>query len=218
MAAVPNAPGVPALLTGFDTALSVAQFLTGDLIFGLGAFTGARWGVFLNGRSVISADTVLSVDYKQEWVIADYPLERGAFETYDKVATPYDARVRFISGGSEQNRQALLNSVAAIAGDRNLYDVVTPEAIYLSCNVRHYDYKRSSTQGLGTITVDLWLQQVRVTVGAPSNNTASPSGASQDNGGSVQATDATTAQETTAQDTPGSGSYNWFTGTTSPAL
>src|SRR5574337_335631 len=203
MAAVPNAPGVPALLTGFEAALSVVQFLTGDLVFGLGAFPGPRWGVFRNGSPVVTADTVLSVDYKQEWVIADYPLEQGAFETYDKVATPFDVRVRFISGGSEANRAALLNSVAAIAGDRNLYDVVTPEAVYTSCNIRHCDYRRSSNNGIGAISIDLWLQQVRVTVGAPMNNTASPAGASQDNSGSVWAAPATTAEQGAAQDTPG---------------
>ena len=160
MAEVPNAPGVPALLTGFSASVVIPDLLTADLVFGFGTNPGPVWGVFgPNGSPVISADTVLSLDYKQEWVIADYPLEQGAFETYDKVATPFEARVRFVSGGSEANRSMLLSSIAAIAGDRNLYDVVTPEAIYPSCNIQHYDYRRTSTNGVGLIAVDVRLHR-----------------------------------------------------------
>lgn len=194
MAAIPNAPGVPPLLTGFDATLSGITAMTADTIGSLG-YVQPQWGIFLGGSPVITADTVVSLDYKQEWIIADYPLEQGAFETYDKVALPFDARVRFIAGGSEAVRAALLASVAAIAGDLNLYDVVTPEVVYTSCNVRHYDYQRSSSRGLGMIMVDVWLQWVRVQVGGTSSgNTAAVSGANQVNGGSVQSTAPTSAE------------------------
>jgi hypothetical protein len=193
MAAVPNAPGVPALLTGFASSLPYA-LMTNDLVSWVGIYPGPRWGIFRGGAAVVSADTVVSLDYKQEWVIADYPLERGAFETYDKVAMPYDARVRFVAGGSDSNKAALLASVAAIAGDYNLYDVVTPERTYTSCNVRHYDYHRTATKGLGMITIDVWLLQVRVANGNVANSTMSPSGATQVNGGSVQAVAPTSTQ------------------------
>ena len=96
----------------------MASLLDDDLI-GEIAPPGSQWGVFSGGAPVITADTVTSLDYKQEWAISDFPVERGAFESYDKVALPYDARVRFAAGGSAANREALLGSIAAVAAGKH---------------------------------------------------------------------------------------------------
>src|SRR5262249_51706443 len=129
-----------------------------------------------------------------EWAIANYPVEKGAFESYDKVQTPYEVRVRFASGGSIPNRQALLNSIAAIAGDLNLYDVVTPEAIYTSANIAHYDYNREAARGLGLMVIDVLFQQVRVS--STQTFTQSPSSSNPQSVGQVQP-QAASSQQTT---------------------
>jgi hypothetical protein len=171
------------------------QLLVSDAVsIFAGALFGQQWGIFLDGAPVVVADNVLSVEYRQQWALSDYPVEQGAFETYDKVQTPFDARVRFSSGGSPSNRQALLDSIAAIAGDYNFYDVATPEAIYPSCNITHYDYRRTSSNGMGLITVDVWLLEVRITTSQGLSSTKDPSSASQVNGGTPQATPATPTQ------------------------
>ena len=191
MADIPNVAGVPTLLTDFNPASpSGLTFLTADTVTGLGGQI-APWGIYSGGAPVIAADTVIALDYRQDWVLCDYPLEQGAFETYDKVATPYDVRVRFVCGGNDGDRAAFLASVAAIAGDYNLYDVVTPEAVYTSLNVRHYDYHRSPNRGLGLLTVDVWLLQVRIQ--GVTGQTAMPWGAAAVAGGIVAATAATAA-------------------------
>lgn len=188
--------GIPALLTAKASTLPYS-ILTGDMISGIGYTTAPTWGIFSGGSAIITADTVLNIDYKQEWVLSDFPLERGAFETYDKVATPYDVRVRFLAGGSDSKRAALLSSIEAIAGDYNLYDVVTPEVVYLNCNVRHYDYRRTTQNGVGILAVDVWLVEVRVQGSTTVGQTASASGSPAYNGGVVQPTDATPAQADT---------------------
>ena len=186
MADVPAVAGVPALLSGFasdpvDTAVMMVSDAVG-LIFG---GNSSQWGIFLNGSAVVTADNVVSFEYKQDYAIADYTLEQGAFETYAKVQIPFNPRVRFSAGGSASNRQALLDSIAAIAGDFNLYDVATPEATYTSVNITHYDYHRAANSGVGLIVVDIWLQQIRVAVSdtsgsssSSSPSSSSPSGAS----------------------------------------
>jgi len=151
-----------------------------------GAFGLQQWGIFSDGEPIIEPDTYISFDYKQTWTLSDYPLEGGAFETYDKVQTPFDARFRVASGGSDANRQALLDSIAAIAGDTNTYDIVTPEEVYPSVNVAHYDYRRTSTNGLGLITIDIWLIQVRITAMTSFTQTQSPSAANPVSAGQVQ--------------------------------
>jgi hypothetical protein len=163
MVAIPNipiAPGIPPLLrVGGVVPRDDIPFLTENQV--QDQRTGREWGVFRNGQQVVTPDTFVSIDFRQGWALADYPVENGAFESYNKVDMPFDARVRFASGGSEQNRQALLQQVVAIAEDLNFYDVVTPEIIYHNCNVQHYDYRRTATNGVGLIVVELWLLEIR---------------------------------------------------------
>lgn len=177
-------------------AVGALELLTSDAPGLLGLVLGPQWGIFQGGAPIVVADTVLTVGYKQSWALSDYPVEEGAFETYDKVQIPYDARFRFASGGSAIDRQALLDSIAAIAGDLNLYDVVTPEAVYINANITNYEYQRRATNGLGLLTVDVWALEVRVATSAPGSlsNAASPNDAPQTNGGTVQPTAPSAAQ------------------------
>lgn len=178
-------PGVPALPSTVSLLEDVV-LVVADTIGLLTGFAASPWGIFLNGQSVVQADNVVSVSYNQDWATADFNIEDGGFETYDKVDTPFNARVRFSSGGSQSNRAALLNSIAAIAGDLNLYDVVTPEAVYSSCNVQGYNLVRTSNNGVGLITVEVKLLEVRVDATASFSNTQNPSSASQTSDGTVQ--------------------------------
>lgn len=195
---VPDAPGVPAVLFA-ATAIADPLLLTADALSLFQGSFSPIWGIFLSGTPIVVCDNVVSVDYKQEYTVSDFPLEQGAFESYDKVQVPFDARVRFSSGGSSDNRAALLASIQAIVGDLNLYDVVTPEAVYSSVNIVHQDYRRTSMNGVGLIQIDVWLQEVRVVSGATGSlsSTQQPSGADPTNGGTVQPTAPTTTQTAT---------------------
>lgn len=184
---VPAVPGVPPLLR--DPTQAVGQFvslLTQDTVTNYGANLSPQWGLYQSGIPVIVADTVVSFEFKREWAIADYPVERGGFESYDKVDIPFQPRLQFASGGSEENRQTLLDQISAIAETLQLFDAVTPEIVYPSVCVQHYDYRRTARNGLGLLIIDLWLLEVRVTAGATGSNTKDPSGASPQTDGSVQ--------------------------------
>jgi hypothetical protein len=190
-------PGVPPLLFP-PVAQAPFVLLTADTVAGFAGFGVQQWGIFLGGSPVVTADSVVSFEYKAEWTISDYPVEQGAFQSYDKVYVPFDVRITFTAGGSLSNRQSLLDSIAAIAGDLNLYDAVTPEATYSSVNVTHYDYKRTATNGLGLMQVTVWCEQVvTTTTNGGLSSTAAASGADQVNDGTVQTTGATSTQVNT---------------------
>lgn len=176
MADLPD--GVPNLLDVEDVVfLAPGTLLTGDGFFGYGSGASPLWGIFQNGVPVVLADTVTSFGYKQDWAIADYPVERGGFESYDKVNTPFRIHIQFVSGGSEANRETLLSSVAAIGDQLTLYDVLTPEAVYIGTNVEGYSYRRSSNNGLGLMIVDVAMIEIREEgITNSFQNTASPSG------------------------------------------
>lgn len=159
-----------------------------------GALLGQQWGLFLDGAPVIVAENVVSFDYRKQYSVSDYPVEEGSFESYDKVELPADVRMTFTAGGSVADREALLTSCQAIVGDRNLYDAVSPEAIYPNMNVSHLDYRRTAQSGMGLMIVNLWLLEIRQAPAAPLSNTKDPSSAAQVSGGTVQTTPATPAQ------------------------
>lgn len=153
-------PGLPALPAGLASLFQLIPLLTADG-FTLGATAQTQWGIFLNGQPVVLADTVVSVEFRQDFRISTYPQEKGAFRSYNKVQTPFDVRVSFARGGSVSDRAELLSSIAAIIGDTNLYDVVTPEVTLSNLNLVHQDYNRKSSQGLGLMVVDVWAEEVR---------------------------------------------------------
>ena len=182
---VPDAPGVPAVAFAPGFISASTSLLTADTFTYFEGFFGPQWGIFLDGIPIVTADTVSAFDYRKESVISDYPLEEGSFESYDKVQTPADARFRFTTGGSADERQAMLDSIIAIEGDLNLYDIVTPEEVYSSFNIRHQDYRRTAQAGVGMLTVDVWCTEIRVAT-ASYGSTAAPSGATPENGGTTQ--------------------------------
>jgi hypothetical protein len=157
--------GVPASVIGEPTApvpslLPPFRFTSDGT--GINVSRPPSWGIYSGSQLVIEPDTIVAYDFKREWALADYPVEQGGFETYDKVATPTEHRVRMASGGSLQNREALLQQIDFIAGNLQLYTIVTPEAVYVRCNIVRYDYRRTAVNGLGLIVIDVMLKEVRI--------------------------------------------------------
>lgn len=176
---VPQVPGVPQLLGGF-LPVAIPAFISADAISIVGSFLGPQWGIFLGGVPVVTSDNVLSMDARQEWVIADFPLEGGKFESYDKVLRPFDVRFRFSTGGSIAARSAMIQSIKAIAADFNLYMFVAPDDVWENVNVSHFDYHRAAAQGNGLFAVDVWGWQIQLNTnsgGLSSSQTGSPASA-----------------------------------------
>src|SRR6266849_2857706 len=115
-----------------------------------------------------------------------FNIEEGGFDTYDKVDTPFTNRVRMSSGGSQANRQALLDEIDAIAGNLELYDVVTPERVWSHVNFQGYELVRTSSNVAGMIIIDIVLNEIREDAGTTFTNTKSPTATSPKDNGTVQ--------------------------------
>jgi hypothetical protein len=193
--------GVPLLFGNGASFFSdaIISLLSGDTILGYGSGAPPLWGIYQDGAPIVIADTVTALDFRQEWSVADYPVERGGFESYDKVNSPFRIRLQFASGGSVENREALLTSIAAIGDSLDLFDVVTPEAVYTSVNVERYDYRRTATNGLGLMIVDVDVLEIREDPGQNFQNTISPSGFAAAPTGSVQSQSTTQSLPTGVQ-------------------
>jgi hypothetical protein len=183
---VARAPGIAA------TAITL---LTGDTPGVLASPGPLQWGLFAQngGAPVVTADNCAAFEFRQDWNLPTYPMENGAFGSYNKVWEPFTVRLRFSTGGSIADKNAFLASIQAIAGNLVLYSAITPEATYPSVNVDHYDYRRADGKA-GLLIVDVWCEQISQTGSVSYGNTISPSGAPQQNGGTVQTTTPTAAQ------------------------
>jgi hypothetical protein len=154
-------PGLPALSADVAALFSTVELITSD---GPGismAIASSQWGVFLNGDPVVICDNVLSMEFRQDFKISNYPVEQGAFANYNKVQQPMEVKFRFSTGGSSAKRSNMLNSIGAVIGDTNLYDVVTPDATYIGFNFTHQDYRRNAQDGAGLLSVDVSVEEVR---------------------------------------------------------
>jgi hypothetical protein len=213
MADIPNVPGVPALTSYSD---SPSALMAVDTLISVASSFAPLWGVFAEGMPVIIPATVfgsignevgvlsvvasiigfpnvvpvvastLEFDYSAQSPISNYPQENGAFQSYNKVQTPYDVRLKIAAGGSSAVRQALFSTLDALRTSPSLVDVVTPEKVYRSCNCKHVDYRRTAARGVDLILAEVWFEEVRVKAATLFTTTNDPTVASQQSNGNVQ--------------------------------
>lgn len=181
---VPNLPGVPALSSYISDVISLLVSDAISILLG-----GANvWSIYLDGAPAFDFESLVSLGYRKDFVIATYPVEGGGFMTYDKVEMPAELHLRITSGGTEQERQALIDAIDEQAASTNLYDIVTPENIYSSYTIEHVTYQRSATNGLGMIIADITFQEVRTSAPTTFTNTQNPTDQAQSGNGNVQPT------------------------------
>lgn len=167
---IPALPGVPPLPRLPGAVGAVVDLLLGDALSLLTGLGGPQWGLFLDGLPVVTAESVVSFEYKQGYRISNFPVEEGLFESYNKVQMPFDVRLRFSMGGDVSDRQALIESAEAAIASLELMDAVTPEAVYESLNPVHMDYRRTAVSGVGLLIVDIFCEQVRATASSSFTN------------------------------------------------
>ena len=136
--------------------------------------TVPQWGVFdSNNKPIAVWDNFLGIEYLGASHIADHPVEKGAFASYNKVGLPYAVRVRVSCGESNAKRTNFLASLEKARKSLDLYSVVTPDAVYQNANIEALDYRRTQDGGAGLIVSELTLREIRQT-----STTESPKNAS----------------------------------------
>lgn len=175
---VPNVMGVPALVRKAGPVLDAIGYIShidNALNRLLNDPANETWGVFNeDGEDVLAPDSFLGIDYKNGSRLMDYPLEQGAFETYNKVANPFDASIGMVKGGTLEERMSFLYRVEALCKTLDLYTITTPEFSYVGVNLERFDYRREQRNGSHVIIVNLYFREVRVTAESIDNGEASP--------------------------------------------
>ena len=118
------------------------------------------WGVYdLAGQPVFDIDTCVDFKFGDSAKVSDFPVEQGAFASFNKVVHPYQPKVKLAVSG-QPRVSALLSALYAAVRSTTIYNVFTPEIGYLGVTLEKYDYTRSGPKGRGMVTVELTLMQV----------------------------------------------------------
>lgn len=195
------------------TGLAVLAEL-GDLV-GIDVLNpqSSDWAILSNDNSVaIRPDSVLRFEYRNETRVPDYPLERGAFASFNRVQTPFDIRMVMVCEGTNYVQRAVsaldlgigrqpmrrsdfLTTLDYMLDTTDLFTLVTPDALYKSVSLVHYDYRRESNNGAVMLIVEAWFQEIRLTAAAAYSTTGgvtaaqakAPSGSDPASTGAVRA-------------------------------
>lgn len=173
MRSILQPPGVPLLAnSGPEVQADIAQ----------------QWGLYdQSGLPAVIADNVQSLEVALEAQISDFPVENGGFASYNKVIRPFDVRVAMTKGGSVEDRQAFVQQVQDAWQSLDLFNVITPEVVYLDVNVVGVRRLVESDRGVGLMMLDVSLRKVRQTGRLAFTSTAQPASAGVSNNGAVQA-------------------------------
>lgn len=164
------------------------------------------------GSIAIKPDTVAKFEYRNEGRVSDYPMEQGAFDSYNKVATPFQIRMLMVCsggyvqdaesdiknalgigfGGNFSSRGDFLSTINAMLAANSLLSIVTPDMVYKSVTLEHYDYRKESSDGATMLKVEAWFREIRVNAGATYSTSNSPSAASPADLGTVHTGDTVT--------------------------
>jgi hypothetical protein len=172
----PNLPGVPALSKLNPNVVAGAVTLASPGINSLLDLLKPAWGIypstakkFDEKSKAIRPDSFLSVMYHNESNLPMFPIENGAFGTYNKVPTPYDITIRVaksntlglnaILGGADKMSD-FLKTIEKMLADVKLYNIVTPDYTYINANLKGYDYKREMNNGAAIIIADLHFVEI----------------------------------------------------------
>ena len=199
---VPDVPGVPPLNRveiGIDYSDVVSVIASGNPIAFVESVLTPRWGIYKAQtlEKVIEPDSVVAFEYRGDARISDFPVERGGIRSYNKVVQPYDIRIKMTCGGvgtltrmasslagqfvpginAGMAREDFLTRLEEMRASLETYELVTPDYVYKSVNLVHFDYKRTNTDGVTLLTADLYLREIQQSATADYRTVATDSAA-----------------------------------------
>jgi len=120
------------------------------------------WGVYtLAGALAFDVDSCLDLKFGAKAKTSDFPVEEGAFASYNKVLDPFAPKVRLVVGGPARIAAFQVALHAALAS-ASLYNIATPTLTYLNVTLEGYDHDQTAENGaLSMLVVDLAYKQVR---------------------------------------------------------
>ena len=121
------------------------------------------YGIFDADTNEPAFDYDTFVDFKlhANVKVSDFPVEQGAFATYNKVNRPNTVKVKLAVTDMPTRRHAFLIALDAVLKSTRLFNVVTQDATYLNVTLEDYSYARTKIGGWGKVVAELAFLEVR---------------------------------------------------------
>lgn len=167
----------------------------------------AKQAIIFESKPVLTSASVHSIELQESYAISTAPQEDGAFTSYNKVKLPTTGAVRLICDGFQTGasllvealgqsraiwdanvrpkaiKETFLNTLAEMASNTKLYQLVTPEKTWDRVNIVGYHISRSVEQPHTMLFVDVRFVEVRSAKVETRKATKKPNGAAKvDNG------------------------------------
>ena len=179
---IPPLPGVPAInrnSAGYvGAALNVVAQLLPDGLF------GTKWAILdaTTGSPILIPDNFVSYERVSESKIPVYPLEQGAFASYNKVRLPKTYKLTVSCNGNKSTSKInFLTAIQKMETGKNsdqspvTVKIVTPESTSPAVCLIHTDQRREARSGATLLIFQLTFQEV-ISIPSPTTSTAEPSG------------------------------------------
>ncbi len=162
---LPLVAGVPAILRGGAQIIDTVTFgFLGASEF-VNSIIGSEpvlWGVFdESGESIAEYDSFVSVSYRDDSNVSDYPIENGGFAAYNKVDQPFSVRVTLTCGGDVDRRNAFTEALKRARRSLDLFTVLCEDGEFEKCNLIAVDWERRQEQGAHRIVAMCEFQEIR---------------------------------------------------------
>jgi hypothetical protein len=138
------------------------------------------YGIFDPGTqdAVFDYDSFVDCKVEGKMKVSDFPVEEGAFATYNKVRHPYVIKVRLAITDYLLRRNAFLHALDTVMKSTRLMDISTQNGVYLNLTLDAYSYSLTKEGGVGKILAELSFIEVRTVKPAYANAKVPGAGAS----------------------------------------
>lgn len=178
--------GIPNLLNQVAAVTNTISLLSSDVAGILGLFSPPQWGIYFEGEPFIIPDSLLDFSFQKESKVSTYPQEKGSFESYNKVQSPYQIKVHLTKGGTDTDRKDFLESIDTTQKSFDLYQIMTPDTTYENVTITHYNHRRTSKNGVSLLTVEIWAEEIMDTATVAFTKAKNETSNDPVNGGTVQ--------------------------------
>lgn len=191
--AFPNFPGIPPLKNPGPAGVAT---LAAPLISKFLNSLAPKWGIYKKKGEgyapAIIVDSVLSIDYANSANILNYPVEEGAFASYNKVQNPRALSVVLTKGGTQKELAQFIADLETLQASLELFLIVTQGKAYQNVNIDRVEYRREATGGAGIVKAVIHFVEIRAAKaafskpGAASSTATTPQAQASVSNGQVQ--------------------------------
>lgn len=144
------------------------------------------------GKLALAPDNIVEVHFGEKSKVSDFPVEKGAFTTYNKAHHPIAIKITMSVGSKLADRNTFLNALINLKRSTNLVNITIPEGVFKDYTLESYDFSRTEKKGQNMIIASCHFVNVVQTTSQISNTSLvrrklkNPSAATKVDGGKAQ--------------------------------